>query len=178
MDENSEQIQEPVEAPQPEVKPEVARRLPLWLAVVPALLVPVFFMFRAATQFTAVVGASGVDTAETFSRTGAEKTALACVETYSITPHTSESYVSTRGVTEKTRRPNAPKELSTVLRGMVRNACGEKLKTVTMKFSVHDDDGKVGSGYLSLENMENGEARPFEKVWIGWVTSWDIRSSR
>ena len=89
---------------------------------------------------------------------------LKCVEVYGVTLANSEYYVP-----EGTfyRDPQKPVELSTVLSGMVRNDCGEPLRTVTIHINVRDDDRRRGDGSVSVSDLNPGEAKPFSKAWMG-----------
>jgi hypothetical protein len=145
----------------------------MWAAVLPALLVPVFLFVRAVLQFGAFASASGISDAPP-----AKSNILDCVVVYSITPHTSEFYVREFGGFATQRPKNAPTELSTVLRGMAKNECGDPLKFVKLNFVVHDDKGQKGQGIITIDSLVNGEAKQFEKAWMGRVTSWEVTASK
>jgi hypothetical protein len=66
------------------------------------------------------------------------------IETYSVTLDSSQLYVPEWQVGMQAN----PSQLSTVLRGMVRNGCGENMKNVRLHFVVHDDAGKKGEASL------------------------------
>jgi hypothetical protein len=95
---------------------------------------------------------------------------LACVEPYSITLSNSEYYVREG----QQFSPRKTTELSTVLSGMVRNDCGELLKSVTIHMKVRDDEGKRGDGSVTVSELNPGEAKPFSKAWMGRVTMYEI----
>ncbi len=95
---------------------------------------------------------------------------LGCVDTYGINLANSEYYVPEG----QQFLPRKTAELSTVLSGMVRNNCGQKLKSVTIHINVHDDDGKRGDGVVTFFELNDGEAKPFSKAWMGRVTSYEI----
>ena len=65
-----------------------------------------------------------------------------------------------------------------MVRGVVRNGCGENLKNVRLKFVVHDDAGAKGEGFYLLDTISVGEAKTFERAWMGHVTSYEITASR
>ena len=145
------------------------RRFPLWIATLPA----VFFVLFAMSQFFRAAGVVGPDG----GRTSAPKR-LSCVETYGISLDLSEYYVRDMGggipVASKTHTP----ELSTVLRGMARNGCGEQLKNVRLRFLVHDDAGRKGEGTYLIDSMADGEVKSFERAWMGRVTSYEVGADR
>ena len=95
---------------------------------------------------------------------------LACVETYGITLTNSEYYVPEGQQFSPRKTP----ELSTVVSGMVRNDCGELLKSVTIHINVRDDQGKRGEGSVTVSELNPGEAKPFSKAWMGRVASYEI----
>ena len=155
----------------------------LWLAALPGLLV---FLF-AAGMF--------VYSSSQFSQVGAAITApgpeepgappkpspgelLSCVETYGVTMHTSEFYVSELGGFRRPRPKNSPNELSTVLRGMVRNNCGRPLRQVGIFIEVRDAEGRRGSAWVAVGNLAQGQADTFEKAWIGRVTEYKVTKVR
>jgi hypothetical protein len=57
---------------------------------------------------------------------------------------------------------------------MVRNGCGEPLRSVTVHISVRDDSGKTGKGSVTVSDLNPGEAKPFSRAWMGRVTSYEI----
>ena len=99
---------------------------------------------------------------------------LACVEAYSVTLTNSQNYVPEG----QEFVPRNKVEPSTVVSGMVRNDCGESLKSVTIHINVRDDDGKRGDGSVTVEDLNPGEAKPFSKAWMGRVTSYEITKIR
>ncbi|HLJ50163.1 MAG TPA: hypothetical protein VKU01_29320 [Bryobacteraceae bacterium] len=146
------------------------RRFPLWVATLPAVL----FMLFAMSQFSRVAGVVGPGSG---GRPATSKR-LGCVETYGISLDLSEYYVRDLGggipVPSKTQTP----ELSTVMRGMARNGCGEQLKNVRLRFVVHDDVGRKGEGTYLIDSMADGEVKSFERAWMGRVTSYEIGADR
>jgi hypothetical protein len=98
----------------------------------------------------------------------------ACVETYGITLNLSEYYVREFAAVKPTNTP----ELSTVVKGMAHNLCGEDLSNVHLKFEVHDDGGHKGDGYYLIEKLAAGQAAPFEKAWMGRVVSYEVTADR
>ena len=102
---------------------------------------------------------------------------LECVETYGITLHTSEFYVS-EGLTQFKHPKNAPRELSTVLNGVARNNCGKPLNNVRIRIRVRSADGKRGDAWATVGTLETGEAKPFERAWMGPVTTYEIAEIR
>ena len=142
----------------------MAARSPRWLAALPALLLVTFFAVRAFVQMGQASGAiAGKDTF-------AISKSRACLEPYSVTLTNSEFYVPEG----QQFSPRKATELSTVVSGMVRNDCGELLKSVTIHFKVRDDDGRRGDGTVTVSDLNAGEAKPFSKAWMGRVTSYEI----
>ena len=134
-----------------------------WLAALPALLLVTIFAGRALIQMGQASRAiSGNDMSK------ASKS-LRCVETYSVTLTNSEYYVP-----EGTWSRPATPQLATVVSGMVRNDCGEPLKTVTIHLTVRDDNGRRGTGSVPISGLNPGEAKPFSKAWMGRITSYEI----
>ncbi len=99
---------------------------------------------------------------------------FACVETYGVTLANSEFYVREG----QQFSPRGTPEISTVLSGMVRNDCGELLKSVTIQIHVRDDAGKRGDGSVTVAGLNPGEAKLFSKAWMGRVTSYEIGKIR
>jgi len=139
-------------------------KLPRWLGAVPGLVLVTIFAVRAFVQMGQASGA--------VSGTGTFKPSksLACVETYSVTLTNSQFYVPEG---QQFSPPKTP-ELSTVVSGMVRNDCGELLKSVTVHIKVSDDDGKRGNGSVTVSDLNPGEAKSFSKAWMGRITSYEI----
>jgi hypothetical protein len=150
------------------------RRLPLWVAALPALLIPIFLMVRATVQFSAA--------AKTFNPVSSDQqkssNRLACVETYGITLNSSQLNVPEWQVGIPANSGNSTPQLSTVLRGMARNGCDENLTEIRLHFVVHDDAGRKGEGFFLINSLSTGDAKPFEKAWMGRVASYEITASR
>jgi len=161
----------PASQPEP---PAPKRRFPLWMAALPGVLMAGYFVVNATVQFSNAARVIG----PTFGGGPKESNRLACVETYGVTLDLSQLYVPEWQVGMAARSPNALVQLSTVLRGMARNGCGENLKNVHLRFSVKDDIGRTGDGFISIDSMAIGEAKPFEKAWMGRVTSYEIAADR
>jgi hypothetical protein len=92
------------------------------------------------------------------------------VEAYSVTLTNSKFYVPEG----QEFTPRITTEPSTVVSGMVRNDCGETLKSVTIHINVRDEAGKRGDGSVTVSDLNSGEAKPFSKAWMGRVTSYEI----
>jgi hypothetical protein len=107
-----------------------------------------------------------------------ESNRASCVETYGITLTTSELYVREWSLGAPANNPNKSPELSTLLRGMAHNGCGENLKNVRIRFVVHDDDRRKGDGFYLIESMAIGESKSFERAWMGRVTSYEVTADR
>jgi hypothetical protein len=154
------------EVPDP-VAPKKAK-LPGWLAVLPGLLLVTVLAVRAFVQVgMASKAISGTDASK-------PSKSLSCVETYGVTLANSEFYVP-EGQQFTPRRTT---EISTVVSGMVRNDCGEFLKSVTIPIQVRDDAGKRGDGSVTVSELNPGEAKLFSKAWMGRVTSYEIGKIR
>ena len=130
----------------------------------PGVAFATFFVVRAFVQMGHASGAVSGD--NTFK----PSKLLACVEPYSVTLTNSEFYVPEG----QQFSPQKSNELSTVVSGMIRNDCGELLKSVTIHINVRDDDGKRGDGSVTVSDLNPGEAKPFSKAWMGRVTSYEI----
>ncbi len=117
--------------------------------------------------------AANINPAAGDSRRDSNRTS--CVETYGITLSASEYYVREWTVGAPAINPNNKSpELSTVLRGMARNNCGEALKNVHLRFVVQDDGRRKGDGFFLIDSLGVGEAKPFERAWMGRVTSYEV----
>lgn len=145
------------------------RRFPLWSAALPGLLIAIYLVVRTTVQFASA--AKAINPSATSSQNHVNN--LACIETYSVTLDSSQLYVPEwqAGIPMNSAAPSQP---STVLRGMALNGCGENLKNVQLRFVAHDDTGKKGDGYFLIADIAAGEAKPFEKAWMGHVTSYEI----
>jgi hypothetical protein len=139
-------------------------KFPRWLGVLPGLLLVTIFSVRAFVQMgqaTRVVSGNA---------TSNPSKSLACVEVYSVSLSNSEFYVPEGQEFSPRKAP----ELSTVLSGMVRNDCGEPLKSATIHIQVRDAAGKRGQGSVTITELNLGQAKPFSKAWMGRVTSYEI----
>lgn len=161
-------------APDAQVQPskQATSKRNVWMALIPGLLtvaltagvaVPRWFEFNRVAGVIAG-GTEGSDSV-------ADR--RACVDVYSVTLKTSEFYVPENGFGALWQK-NRPRELSTVVQGMVSNRCGESLQRVRIRIDVRDDDGKKGSAWADVGNLANGEAKPFERAWMGRVRSYEI----
>jgi len=149
------------------------KRFPMWVAALPGLLFMIVAMVSLVRASKAVNPAAG-DPAVTPNKP-------ACVDTYGITLNLSEYYVREWQLGDPVlpqRGDNKTPELSTVLRGMARNGCGEDVKNVRLKMVVHDDAGKKGEGFYFIEKMAAGEVTAFEKAWMGKVVTYEVTSNR
>ena len=159
--------QQPVEPQPPQVSEEpkaLGSGFPRWLAAVPALIIVTFFVGRAFVQMGvashAINGGNGAKTSQS----------LTCVETYGINLANSEFYVPE----SEQFMPRKTIKLSTVLTGMVRNDCGESLKSVSIHIKVQDEEGKRGDGWVTVAPLNAGEAKQFSKAWMGRISSYEI----
>lgn len=171
---------------QPGVPPDVRPGLPtkerkaspsLWLAVVPGLLVfagATGMFFYSSLQFGAASSAIAASNETPLEPKPEPSELMSCVEVYGVTMHSSESYVREMNGLPQRRPKNAPNEISTVLRGMIRNNCGRNLGRVEAQLEVRDDEGKVGRGWITGGRLASGQAASFEKAWMGRVTSYTV----
>jgi hypothetical protein len=147
------------------------RRLPLWAAALPGLLLPLYFFVNAGLHFSNATGAITGDHPNPSKR-------LTCVDTYGITLNLSDQYVPEWSPGIPAANPNKSPEVSTVLTGVARNGCQENLKNVRIRFEVHDDSGKKGEGTYLIESLPIGDVKPFEHAWIGRVTSYELTAEQ
>lgn len=164
-------------------EPQEKKSPNLWLAVLPGVLVflgAIGMFFFSSFNF-AKVGAI-ITAPDPKNELAVNKPApgelLACIETHSVTMHTSESYVAERGGFAQQRRKNAPTELATVLRGMVRNNCGRPIRRVELFFEVRDAEGRRGAGWVFAGPLDQGQGATFEKAWMGRVTEYKVTKAR
>lgn len=148
------------------VRPE--RRYPLWLAaMLPALLFVIFATVTTLRVSKKIAPDVPGDPAR-----------VACVETYGITLNQSEYYVREFAPAFEAKRPDNSPELSTVLRGMVRNGCGHDLKNVRLHLVVHDDAGRTGEAFHMIQEIADGEVKSFERAWMGRVVTYEVAADR
>ena len=166
----------------PGVPPQQRKSSPsLWLAVVPGVLVfagATGMFFYSSMQFSADGSAINASNETPLESKPEPSELLSCVEIYGVTMHSSESYVREMNGLPQKRPKNAPSEISTVLRGMIRNNCGRNLGRVEAQLEVRDDEGKLGRGWVAGGRLANGQAASFEKAWMGRVTSYKVLKVR
>ena len=137
---------------------------PRWIATLPALVIVLFIGGRTTVQMgqaSRAIHGSGDSKASA---------SLSCVETYNLNLSNSEFYVPEG----QQFAPRKTTEISTVLSGMVRNDCGEPLKSVSIHIKVQDDTGKRGDGWVTVAPLNTGESKEFHKAWMGRITSYEI----
>lgn len=155
----------------------------LWLAVLPGVLVfagATGMYFYSSFEFSRVGAAitePPKEEAGGVTRPSPDEL-MSCLETYGVTMHTSESYVPEMGGFPRQRQKNGPSELSTVLRGMIRNNCGRRLRRAEIFLEVRDAEGKAGSGWAAVGSLDHGQADTFEKAWMGRVTEYKVTKAR
>lgn len=163
---------------QPGVPPQQRKSSPsLWLALVPGVLVfagATGMFFYSSMQFGAAGSAINASDETPLESKPEPSELMSCVEIYGVTMHSSESYVREMNGLPQRRPKNAPSEISTVLRGMIRNNCGRNLGRVEAQLEVRDDEGKVGRGWITGGRLSSGQAASFEKAWMGRVTSYTV----
>ncbi|MBK7931045.1 MAG: hypothetical protein IPJ98_27300 [Bryobacterales bacterium] len=155
--------------------------LSLWLAVVPGVLVfagATGMFFYSSMQFSAARSALNARDETPLESKPEPSELMNCVEIYGVTMHSSESYVREMNGLPQRRPKNAPSEISTVLRGMIRNNCGRHLGRVEAQLEVRDDEGKLGRGWIAGGRLASGQGASFEKAWIGRVTSYKVLKVR
>lgn len=155
------------------VRPSEKNKPKLWLAMMPAVIVLVAvsgIVLRNTVEFgrvtSAIIPGNGAGSSN----------ANRCVETYAVTLHNSEYYVREFGGIARPK--DSPRELSTVIRGMARNVCSEPLQGVRIRIHASDDNGKTGSAWAPVGTLAPGQVRPFERAWIGRVTSYRLGEIR
>ena len=131
-------------------------------------------MMSAAFQFSHVAGQINPGSLD---RSG-KSTGSHCVETYGVTLSSSDQYVREWTLGAPANNATRTPEISTVLRGMARNGCGEDLKNVRIRLVVRDEAGAKGEGSYMIDGLVVGEAKPFERAWMGRVTSYEITAGR
>ncbi|MBN8732119.1 MAG: hypothetical protein J0L64_16380 [Acidobacteria bacterium] len=166
----------------PEAPPQQRKSSPsLWLAVVPGVLVftgATGMFFYSSMQFGAAGSAINASDETPLESKPESSELMSCVEIYGVTMHSSESYVREMNGLPQRRPKNAPSDMSTVLRGMIRNNCGRNLGRVEVQLEVRDDEGKLGRGWVAGGRLANGQAASFEKAWMGRVTSYKVLKVR
>lgn len=162
---------EPPEPAQPpfDDTPPARRKSNSWLAALPAFLLTAFMSIWSLLRLAGVQPALRIAPA-------AVSPAKACAQVYGVGLHNSEYYVreSTPGSGVAAR--NAPREISTVLSGMVENTCEEPLVTVRIRIRVRDASGARGSSEVVVGDIGARQAKPFERAWIGQITQYEIVS--
>ncbi len=148
---------------------EAKRKYPLWLALVPVLMVPSYFLMHIAFQFGRASESMQVEYASVSA-----KDALGCVVPYGVTQHSSEFWTTSR----ESDHSKLPTEKSTVLRGMVRNDCGTPLKHVRLYFLIRDEKEQAGMGTLDIYDVDQGGVKEFERAFMGAIVSWEITASK
>ena len=143
-------------------------KLPWWLGALPGVVFASYFAIRAFVQMGHAAGAVSGYVASKPSKS------LTCLEAYSVNLTNSQFYVPEG----QQFAPQKNIEPSTVVSGMIRNDCGELLKSVTIHINVRDDTGKRGDGSVMVSDLNPGEAKPFSKAWMGRVTSYEITKIR
>ncbi|MGO9634495.1 MAG: hypothetical protein ACLPX1_11445 [Steroidobacteraceae bacterium] len=130
-----------------------------------------YFFVNAAVRFSNVTGTITGDHPNPSKR-------LTCVDTYGITLNLSDQYVPEWAPGMPAVNPNKSPEVSTRLTGVARNGCQENLTNVRIRFEVHDDSGKKGEGTYLIDSLPIGDVKPFERAWMGRVTSYEVTVER
>jgi len=154
----------------PQERPARPRGNPrLWLAALPAFLLTIGMSTWSILRF------AGVQPALDLSPPTKSK-AAACAEVYGVETYNSEYYVkeAIRGLTS----PKAQREFATVVSGMVENKCDEPLRSVRINIKVKNGEGARASGEATVRDVRPGQAKRFERAWIGQIESYEIAEIR
>ena len=157
------------ENPQPPGAPDPPprRKSNLGLAVLPALLISTGMSTWSILKFAGVRPALGV-----FAKS--DSPAQKCAHVYGLTLASSEYYVRESIPGSGIAAHNAPRELSTVIKGMVENTCDQPLSRVRIAIEVRDASGKRGSSEAVIGKLRPHEAKHFERAWMANITSYEI----
>lgn len=158
-----------VSLPPPGDPPDPPRRRKsnVLLAALPAFLLTAFMSIWSLLRFAGVQPALGIG-----PLSGSRS--AACAQVYGVNLYNSEYYVRESRQGSGLVSPKAARELSTVVSGMVENTCNEPLKSVRIQLSVRDASGARGAGSVTVGNIGPGQAKPFERAWIGQITHYEI----
>jgi hypothetical protein len=159
----------PVEPVADEPSPRPKTRI--WLAVLPAFLLTTGMSAWSILRFAGVMPALGISPRQ-------ESRAKACAEVYGVNLYNSEYYVRESIPGSGIASSKAPREFSTVVSGMVENKCPEPLDTVRISLKVRAASGAQGSGEAVVRDIAAGQAKSFERAWIGQIVSYEIASIR
>lgn len=165
-----------VPPPTPPPSPTTRRRLPTWIAALPALIAPTYYMGHALSGFNTVSHAISGSTANK------KAVPTGCIETYGITLSNSHEYVRSFGEFRfpgaAPRDPNTPRELATVLHGNILNHCGEPLRDVHINITVRDEKGTTGKATVLISELKPGISQQFERAWMAQIATWDIATDQ
>jgi hypothetical protein len=147
------------------------RKRRIWLAVLPA------FLLTMASSLLTILNLAGLtpawaDPLRLLSRSNH------CAVVYGVNLFNSEYYVRESSPGSEEGAENPPRELSTVVGGMLENKCPEPIESVTIHFIVRDDAGKRWSGEATVNDVPPWQAKPFERAWLGQIVSYEITSVR
>jgi hypothetical protein len=143
--------------------------------VLPAILLTTGMMTWSTLRFAGVTSALGISRQP---NPAGKAPAKACADVYGVNLYNSENYVRESLPGSGFASPKAPREFSTVVSGMVENKCSEPLESVSIFLKVRDASGAWGSGEAVVRNIAGGQAKPFERAWIGQIVSYEITSVR
>ena len=129
------------------------------------------FVIYIAAQFGRVAHVVGGDN-------GREGVFNNCVETYGFTLSKSQFYERESSYGAPRRPQYAPREIATVVHGMARNTCGQRLKSVGVRLVVTDDSGKKGDAWANVGDLEPYQTKPFERAWIGDIATYKVVAVR
>lgn len=94
---------------------------------------------------------------------------LACVEVYGVNLNSSKY-----DVPELKPRAQGALQTSSVVSGMIRNGCSQRLKSVSVQITVEDPAGKKTSAWAGVQNLDPGQTKSFERAWTGRIAKWEI----
>jgi hypothetical protein len=66
------------------------------------------------------------------------------------------------------------REESTVVRGMIRNACTQTVKSLKILIQVEDENGNAAKAWTAVTKLDVGQAKPFEKAWTGKLATYRV----
>lgn len=147
------------------------RKRPLWFAVLPA-----FLLAMGSSMWTILrlggLTPSWTDPAHFLSRSNP------CAAVYGVNLYNSEYYSRDPGPDATLTAQNPPRELATVITGMLENKCADPLESATVHFIVQDNNGARWSGDATVGEILPGQAKPFERAWLGQIVSYEIKAIR
>jgi hypothetical protein len=149
-----------------------------WLALIPGAIVLAAVSGMAIRNVAVFREVAGTITQGGTQENAARAEPGRCVETYGLESSYSENYVREGAPGAFQPAKGAPREFSTVVRGMARNNCAERLNHVQVRLDVSDDKGGRGSAWAQVGPLAPGAGKAFERAWIGRLTSYRVAEIR